>query len=111
VRRSANNLGIRAKVAILCLLGCLVNGTSLHAEDHRNASARLQIQVMVMPTLIALDSTHPQAAHPAQGSVNYNFRSDDQRPATYSVRNLPMANNMSQSQSTAVLKTMTIVAD
>jgi hypothetical protein len=113
VQRSYQNGGLvrRAKIAALLLVGCLSGATHLHAQDRQHASARLQINIVVMPTLVAsLEAPPAKFTQPSRSAVTYDFHSADRKTPAYSSREIVLDPKLGGRQ-TAILKTTTVVPD
>ena len=98
-------------IAIVGLLLCVLGASSVQAEERHSASARLQISVMVMPTLIAAQQAARPTPQPSLSPVTFNFQSENRNSAIYSIRNFAAGDKTATAPTSAVLKTMTIVAD
>jgi len=97
----------KAKIAALFLLGCLAGSTSLHADDRSHTSARLQINVVVMPTLIA-SMEAPRLAQPSNSLVTFDLQAG-RKPLTSSLSELVITAKAGERP--AVLKTTTVVPE
>ena len=100
----------KTNIAIVGLLLCVLGATNVHAEERHSASARLQISLMVMPTLVAAQQA-AQTPQPSLSPVTFNFQSTSQTSASYSVRNFVAGDKATKSQPPAVLETTTIVSE
>jgi len=113
VQRSYQNGGLvrRAKIAALLLVGCLSGATHLHAQDRQHASARLQINIVVMPTVVAsLEAAPIRFPQPSRSAVTYDFHSADGKTPAYSTREFVVDPRLGRRQA-AILKTTTVVPD
>jgi hypothetical protein len=100
----------KAKTAALCLLACFVGSLSLHADDRTHASSRLEISVLVMPTLIA-SAQAQRLSQPSHAAVTYDLQSGDRKVAAFSVHQLTVASKVGGRPEVAVLKTATVVPE
>jgi Tfp pilus assembly protein PilV len=97
-------------LALLLLTIAAISPAKLHAADRHSASARLQIQVTVMPTLVAMQQAQRMQAQPSQSPVTFSLTpsaKQTERATTQSVT-IPDKNGSTQ---TAVLQTSTFVAE
>jgi hypothetical protein len=100
-----------APVLALLLLAIAANSPAkLHAADQHSASARLRIQVTVMPTVVAMQVAQRMQVQPSQSPVTFNltpYAAQSEKTTTRSVT-IPNKNGSSQ---TAVLQTSTFVTE
>ena len=99
----------RVAAILLTLAGGLAPA-KLHADDRHTATARLQIQFTVMPSVIA---AQPQQSttQPSPSPISFNLNADNnQQPGNYSTQKIVVA-SQNGVQQTAVLKTLTLVSE
>lgn len=97
----------RIAAVVLTLAGGLTPA-KLHAEDRHTATARLQIQFTVVPSVIAAQSSLQSNAQPTQSSISFNLNTNAQQAGNYSTQNIVISGQHGV-QETAVLKTLTLV--
>jgi hypothetical protein len=96
---------------IFLLLMASLSPMKLHAEDRHTAVAKLQIQVTVVPIVVALQQVHRSESQPSQSPVSFNLTPDiikQQNASSTQTVSIPDQNG---SVKTAVLKTQTIVSE
>ena len=98
-------------MVIVSLLLCVLGATRVHAEERHSASARLQISIMVMPTLVAAEQAARPTSQPSLSPVSFNLQSENRNSVTYSISNFAAGEKSATASTRAVLKTRTIVAD
>lgn len=98
----------RALALLLLLVGAMT--PSLRAEDRHTAVARLQLQVTVVPTVVALQQAHRQEPQPSQSAVTFNLTPDAKQSSNVSMQSMSTV-EQGNSNRTAVLKTLTIVSE
>ena len=98
------------RLAILLLLVASLSPMKLHAEDRHTAVAKLQIQVTVVPIVVALQQAHRSESQPSQSPVAFNLTPDMKQQSASSTQIVSIP-DMSGSLKTAVLKTETIVSE
>jgi hypothetical protein len=99
----------RIAAIVLTLAGGL-NPAKLHAEDRHTATARLQIQFNVVPSVIAAQPSLQSTAQPSQSPISFNLNTDTQQAGNYSTQKI-VVTSQHGAQETAVLKTLTLVND
>ena len=97
-------------LAILLLLVGAISPVKLHAEDKRNAMAKLQIQIMVMPIVVAEQQARRPEMQPSQSPISFNFSPSNQQSGNYSMHELTVP-DQNGTGTTAVVKTLTVVPE
>ena len=97
-------------VLAACAWFCVAANTSAAAEDRHSASARLQIEFVVVPTAVASQTSMHVQQPSSVAPVTFDLQSQNQKPTIYASRNFSEGNKPDQRQR-AVLKTMTVVPD
>jgi hypothetical protein len=95
---------------ILILLMASLSPMKLHAEDRHTAVAKLQIQVTVVPIVVAMQQAHRSESQPSQSPVSFNLTPDMKQQSASSTQTVSIP-DQSGSVKTAVLKTETIVSE
>ena len=99
----------RVLASLLLVVGA-ISPAKVHAADQHSAHARLQIQVTLMPTLVAMQMAQRIQAQPSQSPVTFNLTpsaSQTEKAMTRSVI-IPDKNGPTQA---AVLQTSTFIAE
>ena len=96
--------------AIVLMLVAAMSPVRLHAEDRHVAMARLQIQVNVIPTLVAAQQAARMEAQPSQSPVTFNLAPQSKQNSNLSTRSITIT-AANGSEQTAVLKTTTLVSE
>jgi hypothetical protein len=107
-------LGIGKQPSVLVLAALLVMGAlypeKVHAEDRHTATARLTIQVNVIPTVVALQQVQQSTPQPSQAAVSFNLTPNSQASGNSTTQNVRILDKNASEQN-AVLKTLTIVSE
>lgn len=109
-------LGIKTgkRPSALVLAALLVMGAlypvKVHAEDRHTATARLTIQVNVIPTVVALQQAQQSTPQPSQVAVSFNLTPNSQASGSSTTQTVRIMDKNSSEQN-AVLKTLTIVSE
>jgi hypothetical protein len=82
----------------------------LHAEDRHIAVAKLQIQVTVIPTVVAMQQAQRSVSQPSQSPVSFNLTPDSKQQSISSMQSVSIPDKNGSGR-TAVLKTETIVSE
>ena len=82
----------------------------VHAEDRHTATARLTIQINVMPTVVALQQAHQSTPQPSQAAVSFNLTPNSQASGNSTTQSMRIMDKNGSEQN-AVLKTLTIVSE
>ena len=106
MKRHRSKTGIAIVSSLLCVLG----STNARAAEKQTAPVRLQISVMVIPTLVAAQPAARPNPQPSPSLVTFNFQSEQKNSANFSVRSLTTGDRSATAQP-AVLETMTMVSD
>ena len=101
--------GKQILAAALLLAGTL-SPASLQAEEKRSTIARLEIHVIVVPTMIAAQQAQGPAMQPSQTAISFNFSPNSTQNGNYSTQTEIVTDQKGLSQS-AVLKTLTTVPE
>ena len=96
-------------LAALLILGAL-NPVKVHAEDRHTATARLTIQVNVIPTVVALQQVQQSTPQPSQAAVSFNLTPNSQASGNSTTQTVRIMDKNGSEQN-AVLKTLTIVTE
>ena len=95
---------------IFLLLVASLSPMKLHAEDRHTAVAKLQIQVTVIPTVVAMQQAHRSELQPSQSPVSFNLTSDSKQQSISSMQSVSIP-DQNGSVKTVVLRTETIVSE
>ena len=99
----------RLVATVIGVPACALSSMNMQAQERKTASARLQIAVMVVPTISAPQIADHRALQPTPTSIAYNVQSDSKARPNYSIRNLVITER--PGQQTAILKTTTLVPE
>lgn len=99
-----------AVLALLLLTIAAISPSKLHAADQHSASARLQIQVTVMPTLVAMQQAKRMQTQPSHSPVTFNLTLNATQTEKATTRSVNIPDKYGSTQ-TAVLQTSTFVAE
>ena len=97
-------------LAIVLLLVGAISPLKLHAEDRRSAVAKLQIQVMVMPIVVAEQQARRPEMQPSHSPISFNFSPGNEQNGNYSMHDVTIP-DQNGSGKTAVVKTLTVVPE
>jgi hypothetical protein len=99
----------RRPLIVFLLLVASLSPMKLHAEDRHTAVAKLQIQVTVVPIVVAMQQAHRSESQPSQSPVSFNLTPEMKQQSAVSTQTVSIPDK-SGSMKTAVLTTETIVS-
>jgi hypothetical protein len=95
---------------IFLLLMASLSPMKLQAQERHTAVAKLQIQVTVVPIIVAMQQAHRSESQPSQSPVSFNLTPDMKQQSASFTQTVSIPDK-SGSMKTAVLKTETIVSE
>jgi len=98
------------RLLVMLLLLAAFSPARLHAEQRHSAIARLQIQVMVMPIVVAAQQARQTTLQPSQTPISFNLSPNSGQNGTYLTQKLTITDQNGIGK-TAVLKTLTVVSE